>query len=449
MASNPRLLCLVYKIPILGAALSLCGILFLAPFTHAQTIVWADGSKSDAFLDGSSWTGGEVPTNEQYFQVNASEEITVTLGSSYSVQGLVAGASNGEWTLDLGGNTLILLSTATNAARSFHMPHTTNLRTITIENGTLQANNVDFRGSQTTVVVDEDAVFNTQGIAISQGASLEIFGNVTSGATVQTASASSITVDGGEFSVTGNPLYAGTGGLTDESLIHFKNGATVNATLLIAGRDTSASGTGAVGGKGRFLIEGAGTTVETERLFLSGGSRTTAFSNNNPSPEGIGTVQILDGALVETDYLEAYERGTILINGAQLIVGTVAGSRIHEGATLQIGLNSVSQSVALVVNTLDITDSTFELILDEGFAADILDEIFLITYATSLVGEFDGYAEGEVFTIDGFTFQLSYGTRSEGGAVSLTVIPEPRIAAALFGMLAIAVSMLARRRMML
>ncbi len=52
------------------------------------------------------------------------------------------------------------------------------------------------------------------------------------------------------------------------------------------------------------------------------------------------------------------------------------------------------------------------------------------------MGEFDGYGEGEVFTIDGFTFQLSYGTRSEDGMVSLTVIPEPALATLLIAGLA-------------
>ncbi len=357
--------------------------------------------------------------------------------------------------MDMGGNTLSLLSVGTGATeRSFSMPNASNLRQLTIANGTFAAKDVDFRGVQTTVEVAVGGVFTTEGINITNAGTLLVKGTVSATSRIATSTGSSVTVDGGSLTVTGDPVYAGVSGLVDESVVHFKNGATVNSTLLIAGRNTLSSGLGSAnpGGKGLFLIEGAGTTAVTQRLFLSGGSRSTgSTSDNNPSEEGIGTLHIFDGAVVNTDYLQAYERSTIFIDNASLTVGnalmgSIVGGKIHEGATLRFGLHSPLQPLAMSVDIFDITNADLEIVLGSGFSADISDEFILISYATSLAGTFKGYGEGSVITVDGYSFELSYGTGGEDSWVSLTVIPEPGVAAALFGLVVLAFSRLRRVR---
>lgn len=415
------------------------------------TIVdWKDGDESGLFLTGGNWVGDAVPDDEDHFQVNASENITITLAADHEVAGYVGGASQGVFTLDLGGNTLTLSSTGTGWSndnrRSFHVPNNSNLRTMTITNGTFAANDVDFRGSQTTVEVTSNAAFQAQGITLNNGSTMEIFGTVTTSGRIMTRSGSRVLVNGGTVNNTSNPIWAGESGLTTEALVHISNGATANFQIMIAGRDSLASGTSNDGGWGRFLVEGTGTTVTTERVFLSGGSRSTgSTSQNNPSPEGIGSLWVRDGAALSTDYLESYPRSTIFIDNATITVGnalmgSINGGILHPDSTLQIALNSVGQQPALILQQLIITDSTFEIIINEGFSANINEEITLMTYATTLVGEFDGFAEGETFTVDGFTFQLSYGSRGEDGAVFLTVIPEPATTAMMIALLAMLVA---------
>lgn len=413
-----------WRISLLAVTAGLC--VHLLPGVQAQTTIdWADGSQSGPFLDGSSWTGGEIPGVDDFFSINASQPITITLGATHSAEGLRAGASAGHYTLELGGNTLNLIATGTSGTtRSFSMPNTSNARSITLENGVLAADDFDFRGASTEVIVNSNAVFSVKGIN-AQSSTLTVEGTLnTTDRRVQVRSGGTIDINGGTWNgESGEPIYSGEAGLTTESLIHFRNEASADLGILVAGRDTSFSGGFNDGGWGLILVEGGGTTVSSERLYLSGGSGTLS-GPENPSPEGIGSVHVLDGSIMTADRLFAFERSTIYLDEGRLNVGAL-GAIIQEGATLRIGLHSPAQDVVLSVDTLDITNATFELVLGPGFSANMFDEFSLVSYETSLTGQFAGLAEGAVINVDDMYFELSYGSGGAMSHISLMVVPEP------------------------
>lgn len=99
-----------------------------------------------------------------------------------------------------------------------------------------------------------------------------------------------------------------------------------------------------------------------------------------------------------------------------------------------------------VAGSFEIDNAALTINLGDGFSAEAGEEFFLIKRPTTYSGIFDGLAEGATLSIDDYTFEIGYAMGDGSDMIGLTVVPEPRIAAAMAAAVVGLVVMFRRRR---
>ncbi len=212
------------------------------------------------------------------------------------------------------------------------------------------------------------------------------------------------------------------------------------------------------GATGSLIVRGSGindldevvystvtTTGNANGLFIRGTESGSATS-------GSGYALFQDGGRgLFTHSLAVWNGGTLEIDRGFVSVsaGTHGGSaRIFDaGSELIYWLYSGEYDPRITVaGSFEINNGGLTIKLGDGFSADLGEEFFLIQRPTNYTGIFDGLTEGSTLSVDGYTFEIGYAMGDSNNMIGLTVIPEPRIAAAMAAAVAGLVVLLRRRR---
>lgn len=337
--------------------------------------------------------------------------------------------------------------------------------------------NLGGRETSTLDVVGENSVLNISGdffrvgiqqsddvVTVEDGGTINLDGTALRVGDDGTAEATLILRDGGNLQKTGggvNRVGAGNGNgtirveaggqmvLSTQLRVGDTSGAT--GTLLVTGENAMADinqvirpgfngGTGFVtveeggfvttsnvraaegsGGTGTIVVTGQDSLLESTGHFVLGGevAEIGGTASLLVSDSGLVTAEdefvVWDGSRVDVD------NGRIETFELQMRSGSELGLTLHTGlfdSPIFVGDEFIGDG-----NT-SLDGVTFDLDLAGGFDAD-LEEVFgVLRYYGELSGQFVGLDQGDVITVNGFEFQIDYGSGLDD-FISLTVIPEP------------------------
>lgn len=271
-------------------------------------------------------------------------------------------------------------------------------------------------GSKLTFDELEVAIRGESLLEVTDGAVLEGSGNVE---LAQRADPGTIRIQNATADIDGNIRI---GRFQSTGTIEVLDGSQMTVGGYIWAGENDASN--AANGTGILTVSGENSQLINTNYVVLGGRRTV-------DNEGIGIINLSDGgAMSITQELRIWSRGSVTIDGGTLIAGEwLASADSTLSLTLQTGVFAAPIQIgSLFTETGNavIGDSIFELMLGPGFSAN-LEEVFeIMTYGGELTGTFAGLSEGDIIHLDGYQFQLSYGSGSSD-MISLTVIPEPGV----------------------
>lgn len=187
----------------------------------------------------------------------------------------------------------------------------------------------------------------------------------------------------------------------------------------------------------------AGTFTGTGALIKSGNDTFTIDGTYSNVANRL--LRVEEGILAVTGALDV-SLGTFELAGGRILAHSllaqdIAWSVMLSGAT-------VDQRLVETLSTVNITDSTLTLTLEDEFTPLIGSQYTLVYAADNIIGasaeNMFGYADGDTLTVDGVDFTINWVLGSE--SIVLTVIPEPRLAAFGCAILALMTSLLVKRR---
>jgi autotransporter-associated beta strand protein/parallel beta-helix repeat protein len=317
--------------------------------------------------NGSNTWSGKIST------LAATSTVNVGAGQSLTLSGVISGAGgltanqNGSGTLILTNANTYTGATAIKAGIAVVQNNTALGSTVgatTVSSGaTLQ-----FQGGLT---IAERITLNGVGAAGTTGALQSVAGANTWAGTISLASASTISIDAGQLTISG--IISGMGSLTEVGA----GSLIVSALNTYTGGTTMNGATLGGGGKIGALLVNSGATLApratTTKIFKTGNLALSA---------GSAFAVTLNGATAGTGYDQITVTGTVNLAGATLNVN------LGTGFTPALG-------------------SAFVLIQNDGLDA--------------VVGTFAGLPQGATLLLNGMTFQISYAGGT-GNDVVLTRI---------------------------
>ena len=333
----------------------------------------------------------------------------ITIGSSSSlgsltgtltISGAITDNTNGFALTKVGTGTLALSSANTYSGGT------------TISNGVLAISNGSALGSGSISVADGAELDLSGDITLSRNISFQGTGvggngalrsvsgdNVYSGTATLQANGTSIQVDAGQLTLSGDLTDGSNGYETD------KTGAGL---LIVTGNLTSSGSLQAV--EGELRITGSYASTVT----LAGGTIS-----------GTGTVGSLDQAFGAVGTVNPGTGGST----TGTFTTTQGGYAVTTGGTLHIDIGGTVPGVTYdqVVNTspgfVDIVDSTLDVSLVNGFIPTIGDRFEIINNQNNgaVLDPFQGLNQGDTFQQGAVTFQVDYAG-GDGNDVTLTVV---------------------------
>lgn len=299
--------------------------------------------------------------------------------------------------------------------------------------------------------------------------------NSVSGGSASSSLGAPTTVSNGTIDMTGvagngTLIYTGSGETTDR-VINLAAGATAGLSAVIdqsgsgnlkftsnltaTGAQThtlvlkgSTSGTGEIAGaivdnsgtnKTSVTKEGSGTwnlsgnstytgatTVSAGTLFVNGSLGNTAVTVNGGTLGGTATIGTSGASLTVNSggtLAPGNSPGTLVVNGS---------TSLNSGSTYAFQYTGGGSAADLVdVNGTLTLDSSALLTLEELGNYTVGDKFTLFSY-DSLVGSFDAYVDGNVYTFNGGDWLFSYNDSTAGlnggignGYITITAVPEP------------------------
>ncbi len=304
---------------------------------------------------------------------------------------------------------------------------------------------------------------SASGYTVQSGAALELSGGLTFATKPFTGWGTGVSNGGALRNISGNNTFGGAigtagGGHTrinsDSDILTLTGGITTAAfnDFTFGGAGNITVSTTAITGAGRVIKDGAGTltlsasnsytgatVIDGGTLFLSGSiSGSSAVSvNTGGTLGGTGTV------------------GALTVNGGTLAPGASpgilnAGNTTFSGGTAAFEINGTTAGTnydqLAVTGTVIFTANT-ALTIDLGVfnPADDVDTFTLISNDSTDTITLNGFgfaiganqlAEGELFTVSGQDFTISYAAGTGSNDVVLSAVPEPGSALMLVGGLA-------------
>lgn len=176
------------------------------------------------------------------------------------------------------------------------------------------------------------------------------------------------------------------------------------------------------------LVTGQNANNEASLFKATNANFGGEFSTDREAPS---TLTVSDGGEVEVgNLLRLFSEATLNIDNGTVQTGNMT---TVDGALLSLTLNTGVFTPAITVGDFfsggDVTfdNLTFDLELASGFTADLFDEFEVVRYFGDLTGGFAGLTEGDILVVDGWEFELRYGSSIEpfSSSITLTVIPEP------------------------
>ncbi len=271
--------------------------------------------------------------------------------------------------------------------------------------------------------------------------------NVTNGATVDAiltgtgSTAQSINIGEGSDLATmtvdnatvnaSNALFVGRGGtLNGNGKLIIQNGGkvTVGSELIVGFGTGVGHGEVRVSGAGTSLVINEGAAFGTYSSWI-GGRGATSTDNHT------GELIVENGATATFGYgLNINRKGTLTIDGASVTAAYV--NMYQDTGVYHAILNTGHFNPMLTTTTYANMDGVLNVSLGNGFVTSVNDVYTIVAYGTNLQNQFSNYGEGAIIDIDGYSFELSYGAGTGGGAITLTTvaIPEPAHAAIFFGL---------------
>ncbi|MFA5688749.1 MAG: hypothetical protein WC959_06345 [Kiritimatiellales bacterium] len=174
-------------------------------------------------------------------------------------------------------------------------------------------------------------------------------------------------------------------------------------------------------------VSGSIMTVEIAGSNLTVAARNTSVGRNDGNSKGI--LHISDGAILNlgtTSDLSVNGMGSMLILDDATI--NARSLSLGSGTTLGFVLTDTQPDPLVTISSSVLVDASsmlnFELDPNSTFQEN--DFISLINYDGGVwTGEFSGYNDGHMFSLDGYEFRVDYAGGTDGKTFGLTVIPEP------------------------
>ncbi len=249
-----------------------------------------------------------------------------------------------------------------------------------------------------------------------------------------------IELDGGSLTVGNDSNGFMNIGNSGSGIVRITEGGTVSSTSNSVNMAVNAASEGTLEVTGSNGSQASRFTAGN--LYISGNN--SGGGGNALAYFADGGEGVIDNLLVRRTLHEPAEDdpfttvGVLHIDGGLVTVNNTA--TFQSDSILRFTLNDPTQAIGLSANVLDINGALLELVIGDSFSAGLGETILLAEY-DSLIGTFFDKAEGSEFSVAGFdyAFEISY-VMGDGSTIGLTVVPEPRVYAALFGLLALAVA---------
>ncbi len=450
-------------------------IVLLAPLAvSANSTSWQTGITEGFFNIPGNWTNG-VPdsTFTATFGITQDTEISFTQNHSVGTLNWWSGTGSAlsedqtlTLTLDLADNTFTAINIPSLSWRAPVAEGTTRR--------VLMKGEKDIEGVNLGIFENTGNSFIYVGHGSSASGNFEVV--VDSGATFRTTAHLALQWDSSDTTPAAALFEVRQGGVLEvlnNRRIQIANSSGNDAELLVSGGRASnqndevrvaigSNSTGVIrvthGGtfqSGNDILLGYGSN-STGTLSVSGsGSTATASSlmvgGRSSSGVGMGVAEFLDGGHGDFNSLYVYHTvhgpesitfGTVTFDGGTM---SVLNNAVFEAlSVLNITVTNVAQGAVLSADNLTIDDVILNLSAGNTFSANLDDTIILLEYTGTLLGTFDSLPEGSIVSFGEYLAEISY--LMEGGtAIGLTVVPEPATAAALLGMLTLAVVALRKR----
>ncbi len=440
--------------------------LLIPSLLTAQTTSWTGGGDNSTFNQDSNWTN-DAPDNATDATIDPAGVLSLQLNAAIDVRDFtVLGQMDGETAPHL---TINLNSHTLNGYSGTLFFHNTAgvARSLTFLNGTYRAGRMMFSDNfisenpqPTILTVGSNAFFHLEHnsttnsqigrygaqLRIENGGHFRFTGDGTgdgsrlflgSRAKQEPAPIISVSGTGSQFtSDDGTVLYigglTGQGAAVADAEFRVENGATATLNYVNITRGGLSSGSVNPGGSGHLKVDGTGSTLSAERMFVGGGQRFGSASNTATASGAPGYITLTNQSASTFNLLQAFE-GTVSIDNA---LATVTGNAIfEENSALALHLYNPQQDPLLVVShsvtsdaLLAVNNAQLLVTLDHDFSALVGETITLIRYDifNPENGHFNGLADGATITVGDYSFVIDYEWIDGGNNyIALTVIPEP------------------------
>ncbi len=191
-----------------------------------------------------------------------------------------------------------------------------------------------------------------------------------------------------------------------------------------------------ISGQGEVSQFGSGTTILNVANSYSGGTTVSdgalVANNTTGSATGSGAIFVESGATLagtgSVSGATTIEAGAFLTGGADIDSGTrgtltFGGGLNAAGSTWLVDLvetTSMDSDLIAVSGNLNITDAIFMDRFSGSF--NETNTYTIATYTGTLTGTFFGWADDTDKSLGGGSYRINY---NDGGAITLTAVPEP------------------------
>ncbi len=222
-----------------------------------------------------------------------------------------------------------------------------------------------------------------------------------------------------------------TGSITSTGAVAISNGAE-----LAFNRSNSMTFSNTISGQGEVSQLGSGTTILNVANSYSGGTTVSdgalVANNTTGSATGSGAIFVESGATLagtgSVSGATTIEAGAFLTGGADIDSGTrgtltFGGGLNAAGSTWLVDLvetTSMDSDLIAVSGNLNISDAIFMDRFSGTF--NETNTYTIATYTGTLTGTFFGWADDTDKSLGGGSYRINY---NDGGAITLTAVPEP------------------------